>query len=582
MGSEFRVNSYQSNWQRDSSVLALRDGGFVVTWSSYFNNYDDGPELTYVAAQFYDAGGKRVGGEKIMRAVDGSYSGTPQATQLKNGNIALVWSETFEDDIFTNHTHVKAQVFSAKGAALSKVVQVDTVKSFEVVAPEVVALGDGGFTVTFGTDASTSKFDQVYSRSYSASGAARGADKTLNVNSGKFDESVTKSAALTNGNSVVIWNSEAAIDDGTDDGQNQIRATILDEHGKAIRSDFGLTPHFGGAGGAYSDDENYGYAVAARTGGGFAVANLDWTPSEKDGGAKGIYFTAYSSSGKASGKAVTVFDKAIVPGDVEMARLASGHYVVTWDQQSLNRNDVGDDAYAVILSAGGKPLGKMFDIGVDVSKYDDQVDTSVAALAGGGFVVTYSSEAIDSDDEGIAARIYGRGTAGADRLKVDATGIVSGLAGNDRLTGNAGANWLAGDGGNDTLIGGSGNDRLAGGAGADKLYGGDGRKGSGSDTFVFTKLSESTASSKGRDTIYDFRSDDRFDLTAIDANTKKAGNQAFSFIGADTFDGKAGELRYTKGKSDTYVYADTNGDRKSDFAVHLDDAVKLGKSDFLL
>jgi hypothetical protein len=62
-GNEVRVNSYEHNWQRDS-VLALKGGGFLVTWSSYFDEYDDSNiETTYVAAQFYDAKGHRSGDE---------------------------------------------------------------------------------------------------------------------------------------------------------------------------------------------------------------------------------------------------------------------------------------------------------------------------------------------------------------------------------------------------------------------------------------------------------------------------------------------------------------------------------------
>jgi serralysin len=34
--------------------------------------------------------------------------------------------------------------------------------------------------------------------------------------------------------------------------------------------------------------------------------------------------------------------------------------------------------------------------------------------------------------------------------------------------------------------------------------------------------------------------------------------------------------------SDTYIYGDLNGDRKVDFAIHLDDAVALQKSYFFL
>ena len=61
-----------------------------------------------------------------------------------------------------------------------------------------------------------------------------------------------------------------------------------------------------------------------------------------------------------------------------------------------------------------------------------------------------------------------------------------------------------------------------------------------------------------------------------------AGNQAFSFIGTAAFHGVAGELRYTKDVSDTYIYGDVNGDKTADFAIRLDDAVTLLPGYFLL
>lgn len=423
MGTEFRVNSYQNNWQRDSNVLALSDGGFLVTWSSYFNEYDDtSPVTTYVAAQFYNAAVQPVGGETVMRALDGGYSGTPHATQLENGNIVLTWAETPEDDIFTNGAHIRAQVFTAGGTAVSGVIAVDTVESFEAISPNVTVTGSGGFVVSFGIDSSEKRFDEVYARAYTADGIALGPDRVLNTKSNKFDELVTKSAELTNGHSVIIWNSEAAIKDGTNDGRNQIRASLLDEDGRVIKSDFGLTPHFGGAGGAWSDSENYGYAVAEARRGGFVVANLDWTPSKKDDdGTMGIYFSAYNAKGKEITDARAIFEKGTVVGDVEMARLANGQYVVTWSQQSLVNSDIGDDAYAIILSASGRPVGKIFTVGTDITKYDEQVDVSVDALQGGGFVISYTSESIDIDNEGIAATWYAPDARGAGYHEVDAS-----------------------------------------------------------------------------------------------------------------------------------------------------------------
>lgn len=174
---------------------------------------------------------------------------------------------------------------------------------------------------------------------------------------------------------------------------------------------------------------------------------------------------------------------------------------------------------------------------------------------------------------------------------------AKGGSGNDRIIGNQAANSLLGNSGNDTLkgeggsdvlIGGAGADRLYGGAGADRLYGGAGADdlfgGSGADFFLFKVRTESTVATSGRDTIFDFAASqgDRIDLSGIDANTGISGNQAFSFRGTTAFTGAAGELRYVKGSSDTYIYGDVNGDKKADFAIHLDDAISMQKGYFVL
>lgn len=172
------------------------------------------------------------------------------------------------------------------------------------------------------------------------------------------------------------------------------------------------------------------------------------------------------------------------------------------------------------------------------------------------------------------------GGAGADTLRGNGgNDKINGGTGNDKLYGGAGKDTLNGDAGNDLLRGDAGNDTLYGGAGADKLYGGAGK-----DTFVFKSAKETTVATKGRDTIYDFegKAGDRIDLKGIDANTKVKGDQAFKFIGTDAFSKKAGELRYEKKASDAYVYGDTNGDGKADFAIHFDDALTFSKGHFLL
>lgn len=180
------------------------------------------------------------------------------------------------------------------------------------------------------------------------------------------------------------------------------------------------------------------------------------------------------------------------------------------------------------------------------------------------------------------------GSKAIDGTGNDLDNEIRGNSAANRLDGAAGADTLVGDNGRDALNGGSGDDRLDGGANNDRLYGGEGvdalRGGAGKDTFLFKSLDDFGTSKTSTDTIFDFdgKGGDRIDLSSIDANVAKNGDQSFSFIGTDAFHKTAGELRYEKSGSDTYIYGDVDGDGKMDFALHLDDALNLAKDHFLL
>ncbi len=155
--------------------------------------------------------------------------------------------------------------------------------------------------------------------------------------------------------------------------------------------------------------------------------------------------------------------------------------------------------------------------------------------------------------------------------------ILKGGKGDDILSGGGGADILQGGKGDDIIRGGWGRDVIRGGEGADDLYG-DG----GADRFVFASLADLSRSRTNTDTIFDFTRNDRIDLRLIDADASKDGNQPFVFIGTDAFSGVAGELRYDRYKSDTFISGDVDGDRKVDFVIHLDDAMDMQKEFFLL
>ena len=154
----------------------------------------------------------------------------------------------------------------------------------------------------------------------------------------------------------------------------------------------------------------------------------------------------------------------------------------------------------------------------------------------------------------------------------------------DSLTGNTQANRLQGGVGNDSLLGWTGKDTLQGGAGADVLKGGTGGDAlyGGADTaqdlFAFVRTTESTAAA--RDTIFDFAvGTDDIDLSTIDANLTKAGNQTFLWASATPT--SFGVWTAASG-SDLIVRADVDGDAAADLEILVKGVAALSDTDFLL
>ena len=159
---------------------------------------------------------------------------------------------------------------------------------------------------------------------------------------------------------------------------------------------------------------------------------------------------------------------------------------------------------------------------------------------------------------------------------------MNGAGGNDSLNGLAGQDSIQGFGGQDTLLGLTGNDTLDGGAGNDLLIGGAGRDvmtgGGGADLFRFTVTSDSAVGTS-RDQIIGFNraEGDRIDLAAIDASSRLAGDQAFTFVGTASFTRIAGQLRFADG----LLQADVNGDARADMEVSVLGVTSLLVTDFI-
>jgi Ca2+-binding RTX toxin-like protein len=187
---------------------------------------------------------------------------------------------------------------------------------------------------------------------------------------------------------------------------------------------------------------------------------------------------------------------------------------------------------------------------------------------------------------------------GNDRVNAGAgNDDLYGGRGRDLLNGGLGDDFFDGDRGNDTLIGGLGRDTLVGSNERDLLIGGagaddlnpfvlhdNGQNDGARDILRFALLSDSGPTAATRDVIFGFIrgagiTADRIDLSPIDADPTKPGNQAFHLV--NVFTAAHGEVRLVRSGSDTLVQVDGDNDPAIDMTI-LVHTTGLHAIDFIL
>jgi Ca2+-binding RTX toxin-like protein len=387
-----------------------------------------------------------------------------------------------------------------------------------------------------------------------------GGNFRVNTKEKELDQRAVDVIELENGNNLVYWHSVASYNYPNGGYSNEFRASLYSATGRLLKSDFTLGDSFGNNRSSIGASD-----ITALSNGGFAFAHYELDLVGRSSTSV-LLLRTYDSAGRMKIKDVRIAasNDGIIYS-TSIAQLASGELALVWEQPAkVNKFDNQNNIYGQILTTSGKKLGGAFL--VSTAQVNDQTDPVVEALAGGGFVVTYQSEAADDDSEGIAARIYGRGTSGADNVTVDASGVFSGFGGNDKIVGNTTANFINGGSGNDKISGRWGNDRLSGGT--------------GDDTFYFSSKLSSTSNV---DRIKDFTHDvDHLALsdTIFGALGKSVTTSEFR-LGTAARDSND-YLIYDKPTGKLYYDADGKGGTKAILFADLKNGAVLDSGDFLI
>ncbi|HZF96411.1 MAG TPA: Ig-like domain-containing protein, partial [Allosphingosinicella sp.] len=420
LGAEFLVNTGTASEQGNAAVASLPWGGFVVTWHDF--SQQNGDPSGAVRGQVFDAAGAKVGTEFLVNSVVAQDQIYPDVTVLDSGSIVFSWTDY-------STASIKAQIFDPAGAPTDISLSRTTLSeaAVEGIAVAVIssdAAENASPIYTLVSDSTGGAFAIEGNRLVVADSAkldfetAPGASVTIRVsdaNGNSYQETIA--LTLTDSRDEVRYDagaeflvnsvqagdqyagSVAAFAGGfvfTWYSDGDIRAQLFAADGSRIGGEF--------APATYQVNMQIGPSAASLASGGFAIA---WGDSSQGGGDTSLYavkMQMFDAAGARVGGELLVNETTDqFQYQPSIAALKGGGIVVAWTDESSSQGNIK----ARLYDDAGKALTGEFT--VNTSLQFQQSAPSAAALAGGGFVISwYDQGAIGSDGGGgsVKAQIF--------------------------------------------------------------------------------------------------------------------------------------------------------------------------------
>lgn len=408
-GAAFAANSLVASNQTRSSITALGDGGFVVVWQTAVGG---------IKMQRYDAQGVAAGGEALVNQGTGGSMVWPRVTSLASGGYVVTW-ETTDSTRDTYGTAIMGRMFNSSGAPVGNEFRVNTQWFMDQQQPTIAGLADGGFVVAWQTTDTSADGSgwAVKAQRFSAAGAAVGAEFRVNAIAFGSQNNID-AASLANGGFVVTWQTGNSL--GT-----QVYAQAYNADGSAagtqilVTDDFGSRTHGrvvglpnGGFVVTWMAEDADGLGIYAqlfdasrnKVGAGFQVNTLNaMSQYEPDiavladgtfmitwqsqlGGIKGQAFTAAGQ--RIGGEILVVDDAGASELGNSIAALAGGGFVVGWTHNAGTAS--GDDIRLQILRPNTAPELGAATRALSVGENNQTVGTIGASDSDGPSPLSYS------------------------------------------------------------------------------------------------------------------------------------------------------------------------------------------------
>ncbi|MBV7569636.1 calcium-binding protein [Pseudomonas sp. PDM27] len=449
---ETLINTTTLGDQEDPNIYGLIDGGFVIAWQG--NGVGD---ATGLFTQRYNASGAKVGGETLVNTTLAGEQSQPSVVGLLNGGYVVTWSGLNAGGLQCIFT----QQYSASGAKVGGETVVNTTTAGFRDSPEITALADGGYVVTWGAEETAGDFGSFLQR-FNASGVKVGGEVHINTTTAGAQD-FPQIFGVPDGGYLAVW-------EGSGPGDN-----------------YGIfTQRFNSAGAKVgvetlvnipSVDIQSEHMVAVQANGNYLLVWESYPDTVTGVEQRDVFSQLYNSAGGKIGPQTRV--NTTTPGaqgEAHVSVMFDGGYLVTW--VGNGPGDV-DGVFTQRINASGALVGAETRVNTTVA--GDQIITRVTTLIDGGYVVVWESIGQDGAGSGTYFQRFDAsgnkltglaGDAAANVLTWAGVGsvVIDAGAGNDTLTGGSANDHLNGDAGNDTLNGGAGIDRMTGGDGSDTYF----------------------------------------------------------------------------------------------------------------
>jgi flagellin-like hook-associated protein FlgL len=211
-GAEFRINTHTANNQQHAQISSLPDGGFLAMFGSDSSTHAQPDTSSFGAyGQRYDSSGNPVGAEFRINSTTTGHQYYATATGLKNGDFVITWSSYGQDDA-SGHG-IYGQRYEASGTVVGSEFKVNTNNSNDQHYSSITSLDDGGFLVVWQSSEQDGSGTGIYGQRYASNAETVGSEFVINSTTNN-DQARASVTSVSDGNIVVAWSSAGQDGDG--------------------------------------------------------------------------------------------------------------------------------------------------------------------------------------------------------------------------------------------------------------------------------------------------------------------------------------------------------------------------------